>query len=263
MLEYGLHEKVVAIVLDGTGLGDDGKVWGGEFFLCDRKEYRRLSHFEYVPLPGGDKAAVEPWRMVVAYLWHYWGDSACFPEGFSERVGADKIRLLMTMMERGVNTSYTSGAGRLFDAVASLLGLCDVSTHQAEAPVKLEQAAGSEQSARYPVIIKEGVISFRPLFEGLLNDWASGVSVGDLAARFHNTMAFLLLDEVARHLQQTGATRVVISGGCFQNKRLTEQLQRLFAAKGIPLYVPGRIPCNDGGVAVGQLAIAASRNKKD
>ena len=263
MLEYGLHEKVVAIVLDGTGLGDDGKVWGGEFFLCDRKEYRRLSHFEYVPLPGGDKAAVEPWRMAVAYLWHYWGDSAPFPEGFPERVGADKIRLLMTMMERGVNTPYTSGAGRLFDAVASLLGLCDVSTHQAEAPVKLEQAAGSEQSARYPVIIKEGVISFRPLFEGLLNDWASGVSVGDLAARFHNTMAFLLLDEAARHLQQTGATRVVISGGCFQNKRLTEQLQHLYAAKGILLYVPGRIPCNDGGVAVGQLAIAASRNKKD
>ena len=101
------------------------------------------------------------------------------------------------------------------------------------------------------------------MFEGLLNDWASGVSVGDLAARFHNTMAFLLLDEAVRHLQQTGATRVVISGGCFQNKRLTEQLQHLFAAKGILLYVPGRIPCNDGGVAVGQLAIAASRNKKD
>lgn len=259
MLEYGLHEKVVAIVLDGTGLGDDGRVWGGEFFLCDRKEYRRLSHFEYVPLPGGDKAAVEPWRMAVAYLWHYWGDAARFPEGFTERIGADKIRLLVTMMEKGINTPYTSGAGRLFDAVASLLGLCDVSTHQAEAPVRLEQAAGSEQSAQYPVIIKEGVVSFRPMFEGLLNDLASGVSVADIAAKFHNAIAFLLLAEAKRYLQQTRATRVVISGGCFQNKRLTEQLQRLFANEDIPLYVPGRIPCNDGGVAVGQLAIAASR----
>lgn len=261
MLEYGLHAPVVAFVLDGTGLGDDGKVWGGECFVCDRSGYRRLSHFEYLPLPGGDKAAVEPWRMAVACLWHYFGNSIPFPEGFTGRIGEQKIRMLMTMMQKGVNTPYTSSAGRLFDAVASLLGLCDVSTHQAEAPVWLEQAAGDEPSARYPVIIQEGVISFRPLFEGLLNDLASGVSVSDISARFHNTIAFLLLDEARRRLQQTGATRVVVSGGCFQNKRLTEQLQRLFAGEGIPLYVPGRIPCNDGGVAVGQLVIAASRTK--
>lgn len=263
LLEYGLHEQVIAMVLDGTGLGDDGKVWGGEFFLCDRKDYRRLLHFEYVPLPGGDKASVEPWRMAVAYLWHYFGDADRFPQGFAERVGEQKIRMLQVMMAKGVNTAYTSGAGRLFDAVASLLGLCDISTHQAEAPVKLEQAAATEQSARYPVIIKEEVISFRPLFEGILNDLACGVSVNDISARFHNTIAFLLLDEAKRLLQQTGAARVVISGGCFQNKRLTEQLQRLFAEAGIPLYVPGRIPCNDGGVAVGQLAVAAARIKRE
>lgn len=263
MLEYGLHEQVIAIVLDGTGLGDDGKVWGGEFFLCDRKAYRRLSHFEYVPLPGGDKASVEPWRMAVAFLWHYFGESIRFPDDFIERIGEQKIRMLVTMMEKGINTPYTSGAGRLFDAVASLLGLCDVSTHQAEAPVRLEQVASIDSFARYPVLIKEDVISFRPLFEELLNDLAYGVSVCDISARFHNTIAYLLLDEGKRLLRQTGVSRVVISGGCFQNKRLTEQLQRLFAEAGIPLYVPGRIPCNDGGVAVGQLAIAASRNKKE
>lgn len=263
MLEYGLHEQVIAIVLDGTGLGDDGKVWGGEFFLCDRKTYRRLSHFEYVPLPGGDKASVEPWRMAVAFLWHYFGESIRFPDGFIERIGVQKIRMLITMMEKGINTPYTSGAGRLFDAVASLLELCDVSTHQAEAPVRLEQVASIEPFDCYPVLIKGDVISFRPLFEELLNDLASGVSVCDISARFHNTIAYLLLDEGKRLLKQTGVSRVVISGGCFQNKRLTEQLQRLFAEAGIPLYVPGRIPCNDGGVAVGQLAIAASRNKKE
>ena len=144
-----------------------------------------------------------------------------------------------------------------------MLGLCDVSTHQAEAPVRLEQVASIEPFDCYPVLLKEDVISFRPLFEELLNDLASGVSVCDISARFHNTIAYLLLDEGKRLLKQTGVSRVVISGGCFQNKRLTEQLQRLFAEAGIPLYVPGRIPCNDGGVAVGQLAIAASRNKKE
>ncbi|WP_288207725.1 carbamoyltransferase HypF [uncultured Parabacteroides sp.] len=263
MLEYGLHEPVIAIILDGTGLGDDGKVWGGEFFLCDRKSYRRLSHFEYIPLPGGDKASVEPWRMAVAFLWHYFRDAVRFPDGFVERIGEQKIRILMAMMEKGVNTPYTSSAGRLFDAVASLLGLCDISSHQAEAPVRLEQIASIEPDDRYPVIIKEGIISFFPLFEGILNDLASGISVCDISARFHNTIAKVLLEEVKFLLKQNEASRVVISGGCFQNKRLTEQLQRLFAEAGIPLYVPGRILCNDGGVALGQLTIAASRNKKE
>lgn len=262
MAEYGLHEPVVALVLDGTGLGDDGKVWGGEVFLCDRKQYRRLAHFEYVPLPGGDKAAVEPWRMAVAYLWHYFGREAHLPAGFVERVGKQKIDMLMALMEKGINTPYTSSAGRLFDAAASLLGLCDVATHQAEAPALLEQSAGDEQSACYPVIIKEGIISFRPMFANLLDDLAAGMPVAGISARFHQTVASLLLEQAKRHLQQTGAKLVIVSGGCFQNKRLTEQLQRMCSAEGIPLYVPGRIPCNDGGVAVGQLAAAAALNKK-
>ena len=263
MLEYGLHEPVIAMVLDGTGLGDDGNVWGGEFFLCDRKSYHRLLHFEYIPLPGGDKASVEPWRMAVAFLWHYFGETACFPAGFVERIGEQKIRMLMVMMEKGINTPYTSSAGRLFDAVASLLGLCDISSHQAEAPVRLEQMASNEPDNRYPVIMEEGIISFLPLFKGVLSDLASGVSVCDISARFHNTIAQVLLEEAKSLLKQNGATRVVISGGCFQNKRLTEHVQRLFAEAGILLYVPGRILCNDGGVALGQLTIAASRNKKE
>ena len=122
MLEYGLDEPVIALVLDGTGLGDDGKAWGGEIFLCDRMRYKRLSHLEYVPLPGGDKASTEPWRMAVACLWHYFGDELPFPSGFVQRIGEAKIQMLLKMMEKGINTPYTSSVGRLFDAVASLLG---------------------------------------------------------------------------------------------------------------------------------------------
>lgn len=257
MLEYGIHEQVIALILDGTGAGDDGKIWGGEILLCNRSHYTRLSHLEYVPMPGGDKASVEPWRMAVAYLWHYFKEEIPFPVGFVGRIGKQRIDMLLKMMERGVNTPYTSGAGRLFDAVASLLGVCDVSSHPAEAPVCLEQIASDEQTAHYPIIIKEREISLRPLFEGILNDLSAGETKGVISARFHNTLSFLLLDEAKRFLWQTGTTRVVVSGGCFQNKRLTEQLQRLFASEGIPLYVPGRIPCNDGGIAAGQLAVAA------
>lgn len=259
MLEYGLDEPVIALVLDGTGLGDDGKVWGGEIFLCDRRSYKRLSHLEYVPLPGGDKASTEPWRMAVAFLWHYFGDELSFPSGFVQRIGKAKIQMLLKMMEKGINTPYTSSAGRLFDAVASLLGVCDVSTHQAEAPVKLEQLASDELHSRYSVLIEEEIISMRPVLKGILEDLNAGVPAGDLSARFHNTLSWLLLEKAKLYRLQTGVEKVVISGGCFQNKRLTEQLQRMFAKEGIPLYVPGRIPCNDGGIAVGQLAIAASQ----
>lgn len=258
MLEYGLDEPVIALVLDGTGLGDDGKAWGGEIFLCDRRSYKRLSHLEYVPLPGGDKASMEPWRMAVACLWHYFGEELPFPSGFVQRIGEAKIQMLLKMMEKGINTPYTSSAGRLFDAVASLLGVCDVSTHQAEAPVKLEQLASDEHQSRYSVLIEEEVISMRPVLKGILEDLNAGVPVGDLSSRFHNTLSWLLLEKAKLYRLQTGVEKVVISGGCFQNKRLTEQLQRMFAKEDIPLYVPGRIPCNDGGIAVGQLAIAAS-----
>lgn len=263
MLEHGLHQPVIALVLDGTGLGDDGHVWGGEIFLCDRRSYRRLSHLEYLPLPGGDKASEEPWRMAVACLWHYYGKEIPFPAGFVERIGQSKIDLLTRMMERGVNTPSTSSAGRLFDAVASLLGICDISTHQAEAPVRLEQTASGEHLAHYPVIIKEGNISFRLVFDGLLKDMAAGQPVPELAARFHNTVTFMLVERAKEYIKQTDATQVVLSGGCFQNKRLTEQLQHLFASENIPLYIPGRIPCNDGGISAGQLAVAAAlQNEK-
>lgn len=261
MLEHGLHEPVVALVLDGTGLGEDGKAWGGEVFLCDRRSYRRLAHLEYVPMPGGDKASTEPWRMAVAYLWHYFGSTIPFPFGFEARVGEDRIQMLLKMMERGINTPYTSSAGRLFDATASLLGICDISMHQAEAPVKLEQLATDEQTYSYPVSTEGEIITLRPLFEGLLNDIQAGVLPAELSARFHNTLSRLLLEKAKACLLETGARCVVLSGGCFQNKRLTEQLQRLFAEAGIPLFIPSRIPCNDGGIAVGQLAIAAELTK--
>lgn len=261
MLEYGLHEPVLAWVLDGTGLGDDGKVWGGEFFLCDRRSYHRLLHFEYIPLPGGDKASVELWRMAVACLWHYYGKHIPFPAGFVERIGWQKIEMLLAMMEKGINTPYTSGAGRLFDAVASLLAICDISTHQAEAPVRLEQTASGELSRHYPVRIENGYISFRPAFDAMLEELAEGIPVAGISASFHNTIAFALVECIRQQKEQTDISTVVLSGGCFQNKRLSEQLQQLLAKERITCYLPGRIPCNDGGISAGQLAVAASRQE--
>lgn len=172
------------------------------------------------------------------------------------------FRFRPSLLVCDLHPDYLSSAGRLFDAVSSLLGVCDTSTHQAEAPVKLEQLASDEHQSRYSVLIEKESISMRPVLEGILEDLAAGVPVTWLSARFHNTLAWLLVEMAKQYRMQTGTDKVVISGGCFQNKRLTEQLQRMFAEAGIPLFVPGHIPCNDGGVAVGQLAIAASRKRQ-
>jgi hydrogenase maturation protein HypF len=254
MTEYGLDEPVVAILMDGTGLGDDGHIWGGEFMLCDRRSYRRLSHLEYLPMPGGDKASLEAWRMAAACL-HHW--RLPFPDNWVDRVGEETLSRLCRMIDRQINTPLTSGAGRLFDAVASLTGLCDVATRQAEAPILLEQSIRCGEAAPYPFVAGGEVISLRPAMEALLQDLEQGVTTGLIAARFHATLAHLFVAEAQLLTRQTGAANVVISGGCFQNKYLVTHLRHLFAREKIPLFIPSRIPCNDSGIAVGQLICAA------
>jgi hydrogenase maturation protein HypF len=259
MTEYGLYRPVVAIVMDGSGLGDDGSVWGGEFMLCDRASYRRLSHLEYLPMPGGDRAALEPWRMAAACLYS-WG--LPFPESFAARLGEERIGRLCRMMERDVCTPRTSSAGRLFDAVASLLGLCDMSSRQAEAPVLLEQAVVGVE-APYPLDTEAEIVSFRPVVEAILDDMEGKAPAGYISARFHATVAHLIVDKAMSMMEREDAGEVVVSGGCFQNKYLTVMLQEMFASKSIPLYIPSRVPANDSGISVGQLSSAVSQTHTD
>ncbi len=259
MLEHNINEPVIAIIWDGTGLGDDGKAWGGEFFLCDRGSYTRLSHFDYIPMPGGDKASDEPWRMAVAYLHHY---GLKLPDSFIYRIGSSKIDILISMIEKGINCPETSGVGRLFDALASLLGLCDISTRQAEAPILLEQCADESYSFRYLINVEPEIVSVCSFLQGVLDDIKKGISVKMISAKIHNGLAHLILEKAKLLMEESGAKKVVISGGCFQNKRLVEHLQRLFAKNNIPLFIPSKIPCNDSGISIGQVGIAAARMNK-
>ena len=256
MTEYNLCRPVIAIVMDGTGLGDDGHLWGGEFLLCDRRSYQRLSHLEYIPMPGGDRAVLEPWRMATACL-HTW--KLPFPGNFINRIGEKRISLIRQMTDRKLYSPLTSGAGRLFDAVASLLGICDVSARQAEAPVLLEQFAGGVPASAYPFETGGSIVSLRPTMEALLRDMELRVDPRLIAARFHTSLACLLAEKAQILTEQTGVKDVILSGGCFQNKYLSTRLQQLFAQKHIPLYVPSRIPCNDSGISVGQVMMGACR----
>ncbi|GHT22547.1 hypothetical protein FACS189430_04490 [Bacteroidia bacterium] len=255
MLEYGLHQPVIAVIWDGTGLGDDGTAWGGEFFICDRKQYSRISHMEYVPMPGGDKASQEPWRMAAACLHHY---QIPFPAAFIERIGGKKIDRIVALMDKNLNAPLTSSAGRLFDAVTSLLGVCDTATRQAEAPIRLEQLAAEDCKQRYSADVSDNPISVRSIIQDILMDMQERISVEIIAAKFHNTLADLVVQKVKQISAQYGVTQVILSGGCFQNKRLTEEISRQMAQEKLSLYIPAQIPCNDGGIAAGQLTIAAA-----
>ena len=254
MLEHHLNQQVIAVVWDGTGLGGDGAAWGGEFFLCDRKHYTRLAHSEYIPMPGGDKAVLEPWRMATSYLHHY---QLPFPENFLNRIGKEKIEKMTSLMNKKIHSPNTSSIGRLFDGFASLLGICDLASRQAEAAVLLEQCADESCELSYPIEASGNLISFRSLFQNALKDLKENVPAAIMAAKFQNSLAKLIIEKVNQLSEETGIKQVVVSGGCFQNKRLTEQIQQLFSCYNISLYLPAQIPCNDGGIAVGQLAVAA------
>ena len=218
-----------------------------------------MAHLEYVPLPGGDQAAKEPWRMAIAYLQHYFGTDIPFLSDFERRIGTSKVQFVLKMIKQKIQTPYTSSAGRLFDAVASFLNICDFNRFQAEAAIRLEQVATDEPLYSYPVITSTGtIISLRSLWEGVVRDKKVGVSTAEVSTRFHATLVQLLFEKVQLLRKETGINKVVVSGGCFQNKRLVERFQHLFQEAKVPFYFPRSIPCNDSGIAAGQLVIGSA-----
>lgn len=260
MVEYRLKNPVLSVCLDGTGYGDDGCVWGGEIMKCDRISYERLSHFSYLPLPGGDAAIREPWRMVVSML-HIPGEKGtCYPEKFVRRIGRDRIAFIENMIDHNVNCPLSSGAGRLFDAVSSLLGICDMNSYSSEAAISLEQVADANCNASYHIDNTESGFDFRWLIRRLCEDYEKGISEKMLASMFHNTLTKVLNINILRISQKENISTVVLSGGVFQNKILCDLLLKKIKNSNIKVYLPSSVPCNDAGIPVGQLAIASAVN---
>lgn len=262
MVENGLDEAVIGIAFDGTGYGDDDSIWGGEFFVCDLEQYDRKFYFDPVPLPGGDKVTLEPWRMAVSYLYKYFGKSVLnetlFP--FSKIMDEDLL-VLLKAIDLNINSPLSSGAGRLFDAVAALTGVCLNASFHAEAPMRLEAIAAQNCRGKYIFDIEGQRIVFWKLFYLLLKDLKHKVAISEISAKFHNTMVVLILTVARKIKTETAINKVVLSGGTFQNRYLLENCEIILKKAGFEVFTHHKVPSNDGGIALGQLAIAAKKRE--
>ncbi|MBD3380093.1 MAG: hypothetical protein GF408_06500 [Candidatus Omnitrophica bacterium] len=259
MEDNGLEEKVVGVSFDGTGYGTDERAWGGEFLVCDRKDFSREYHFKYVPQPGGDIAARQGWRMAVSYLVKAYGsDMARIRTPLFDRIGPEKVSFIREMIDKDINCPLTSSAGRLFDAVSSIAGIRDSSSYEAEAAIELEKAAfpGIEGSYNYDLSGNE--IDVFPMVREISRDLERGLSPGEVSARFHNTMGEIVYRVSEGISRRTGVRKVVVSGGCFQNKYLLEYVKKRFEGSGLELFTHKRYSPTDLGISVGQAVIAAS-----
>lgn len=259
MTEHNLDEKVIGIALDGTGYGGDGHIWGGEFLVCNLIDYTRFAHFDYIPLPGGDRAAEEPWRTAVSWLYKVFGIGFLGMNlSMLREIEMEKIEMVVQMIYRNINTPLSSGAGRLFDAVSSLLGLCHVAKFQAEGPMRLEAIVLSNCRDSYHFSSGE-IIGFDATLQGIISDLALKIDKRIIATKFHNTIISAIFETAKAIREKEGLNKVVLSGGVFQNKYILEGTTNLLQKYHFDVFSHCSVPTNDGGIALGQLAIASKR----
>ena len=254
---------VIGVVWDGTGYGLDGHIWGGEFLVSDYRGFRRAAYLEYLPLPGGDAAVRNPWRLALGYHYALTGQRLALP-GVSD----SEAQIVCQQIERRINTPLTSAAGRLFDAVSALLGVQSQVTYEGQAAIELEMlatrwastAGAGGEGRTYPFELeRQGettVIRLRALWEAIQADQAAGVSAAALGWRFHDSLAALLTDVCQRVAAETGLRTVALSGGCFQNRLLLSLAVPRLEEAGFRVLLHRQVPCNDGGLSLGQAVLA-------
>ena len=253
LAEHGETGPAVGAIFDGSGLGTDGTVWGGEILVGDVRGFERAGHLWPVPLPGGDQAVREPWRMACAWRLAAGGDSRPLPG-----VDPGRWRAVARLAETGVAAPPTTSVGRLFDAVAALCGLRLEVTYEGQAAMELEAACDAAERGAYPLESVAGVLDARETIRAVDRDVSRGLGTGVIATRFHHALADATADDCARLAADRSLELVVLSGGAFQNRRLLERTAERLTGAGLRVLVPERLPPNDGGISFGQAAVAAS-----
>ncbi len=259
MAENAIEGKVIGVAFDGTGYGTDGQIWGGEFLVADESGFERRAHLRYVPLPGGDTAVRQTWRSALSCLYESFGSEMPAHLPFLHRIEESQLSIVQRMLQRQINTVMTSSCGRLFDAVAALVGIRNEATFEGQAAIELECAALSGIEESYPFDIdssEPALIDMRAMVRSIVLDIQQQQLTGVIAAKFHNTVA-AIIGEVCRRIRATDhLNRVCLSGGAFQNRYLLARAVRLLRTAGFELFLHSRVPPNDGGIALGQAVIA-------
>jgi hydrogenase maturation protein HypF len=249
---------VIGVAFDGTGYGEDGTIWGGEFLVAEYASYRRAAHLESFPLPGGDAAIRRPARTALALLWSLgleW-ENVLAP---AAEICADDRRTLRTQLEKRINTPLTSSAGRLFDAAAALAGVRQSVNYEGQAAVEFEAQADADEPGKYPFPYEGGRLRLRGAVETLLRDIHAGIPPSTISARFHNGLAAGVREVVGSLGVETGIRTVVLSGGVWQNLTLLGRTRSLLRGDGFTVCIHREVPANDGGLSLGQAACAAAR----
>ncbi len=259
MAHNGLDGRVIGVAFDGTGYRTDGRIWGGEFLVCSFSEFERRGHLSYVPLPGGDNAVRQPWRSALAYLDAAFGpDAASLPLPLFGAIPSKQIAFVNKMISRRIQVFETSSCGRLFDAVASILGLRHEVTYEGQAAIELE-AVASQDPGIYPFEFR-GIdpfqIDLRTMVQSHTGDFLRHTPIPIISASFHRTMAQVVVDACVRIRESEGFNRVCLSGGTFQNLRLLEHSVTGLRERGFEVFMHHRVPPNDGGLSLGQAVIA-------
>jgi hydrogenase maturation protein HypF len=265
MADNKIESPVIGVALDGTGYGSDGRIWGGEFMVADYKVFKRVGHLEYLPLPGGAAAIKRPYRTATGYLVKLLGEDSLNPKlAFLKQVDTVEIELIKRQLQTSLNSPLNSSMGRLFDAVSALIGIRGEIDYEGQAAVELEMSAYDgidkvgDKCYPYSIVESDGVniIKLKELFSAIVEDIYQDVSRSKVSAKFHNTVAHMILDMCRLISKNTGINQVALSGGVFQNRLLFRKVLPLLESAGFSVLVHKQVPCNDGGISLGQAVIA-------
>ena len=265
LVENKAKGPAIGVAFDGTGYGTDGCIWGGEFLVCDFRGFDRAGHLEYVPMPGGAAAIHKPYRMALGYLYTLMGQDASL-DGLPilSQLEPDELTIIKRQLERGLNSPLTSSAGRLFDAVSALAGAWGVVDYEAQAAIELEMLApdvkGELDFKPYPfsIIGEQGckVVKLGQLISAVVEDIKNQVPGSIISAKFHRTVAEIIVGTCQLIAEETGIRVVALSGGVFQNRLLSRLISEVLQGAGFDVLTHRLVPCNDGGISLGQAVIA-------
>ncbi len=266
MAENGLQGLTLGVIFDGAGFGPDQTIWGGEFLLGSYESVKRVAHLQTLPLLGGDKAVHEPWRIAFALAAHALGNDVHLCDGIAalQALNAQQRHVMGVMFKRGVNSVPTSSMGRLFDGVAALLGICTQAEYEAHGPIAMEALLERDMrlapSYGYSLNDANGLVQIdpAPLIRALLDDLHAGTELGEISRRFHSTIVDIVCAICLRMRQTHAVQQVVLSGGVFLNEFLLVNSLLRLQAIGFSAYCHRTLPTNDGGIALGQVAVAHS-----